>query len=142
MNELKPDLREHNLSEKPVTTDQNSEQISEEIDATGDVFFYFLNMLNQCKTYEEVQTTCRVLQLQPVSGKPRSVVGEHLCVAEKALDMYPEDYDIRCFLVSVKADGVCLTACGSVFLYGNDMSSKEVPVRIINELALNIDFYL
>lgn len=90
-NKLEPDLREYNLSEKPVTTDQSPEQISEEIDAAGDVFSDYLNMLSQCKTFEEVQTTCRALQLQPVSGNSRSLVEDNLCVDEKALDMYPED---------------------------------------------------
>ena len=95
-------------------------------------------MLNQCKTFAEVQITC----LEPLSGFPRSMIDDNLILDELALELYPDEYDINSFPVTVKADGDCLSACGRVFLYGNDRSSEEVRVRIISEFALNIDFYL
>ena len=70
------------------------------------------------------------------------MIDDDLTVDELALELYPEDYDINSFPVSVKAYGDCLPACERVFLYGNDRSSEEIRVRIISELALNIDFYL
>ena len=140
--EFIPDIRENIIPDEPLTTEQCSDQTPELILDTDDVFLDYLDMLSQCKTFAEVQTTCRALNLEPVSGFPRSMIGDNLFLDDLALELYPEDYDINSFPVSVKADGDCLPACGSVFLYGNDMRSEEVLVRIISELALNIDFYL
>ena len=140
--EFIPDIRENIIPDEPLTTEQCSDQTPELIHDTDDVFLDYLDMLSQCKTFAEVQTTCRALNLEPVSGFPRSMIGGNLFLDDLALELYPEDYDINSFPVSVKADGDCLPACGSVFLYGNDMRCEEVLVRIISELALNIDFYL
>jgi len=43
----------------------------------------------------------------------------------------------KAFPVTVRADGDCLAAAGSVFAYGSDESPAELRVRIVKELVLN-----
>ena len=107
-----------------------------------DVFKIYLGLLNQCETFEELHTQCKVFCLNPVVGKPRAILEENVSADNKAMDLYPSDYKRNIYPENVRADGDGLPGCGSMFLYGHDRNSEELRVRIISELALNSDYYL
>ena len=44
--------------------------------------------------------------------------------------------------MTVRADGNCLPASGSVFAFGNDDHTDEIRTRIVVKLALHKDYYL
>lgn len=44
--------------------------------------------------------------------------------------------------VSVYGDGNCLARCGSLIMYGDEKHHLDVRLRIVCELALNVDTYL
>ena len=107
-----------------------------------DVFKVYIRLLNQCKTFDELKNQCKVFDLSPVEGKPRTILDNELRLDEKAMGLYPSDYDNNVFPVIVRSDGDCLPGCGSVFVYGHDRNGDEMRVRIISELALHTNYYL
>lgn len=119
-----------------------SESRNTECIATEDIFLTYLNILNRCKTFSELQTECQNFMLEPIQGRPRSILQDGLCVDDRAKKLYPDDCPRSNNPVTVRADGDCLPACGSVFAYGSDTNSNEIRVRIIAELALNVEYYL
>lgn len=44
--------------------------------------------------------------------------------------------------ITVRADGDCLPACGSVFIFRNDRYPAEIRTRIAIEHVVNDHFYL
>lgn len=87
---------------------------------------------------------CHSLSLNSIVGAPRYILEEGLSVDYTAIDVYPEDVpgDKTCFPVTVRADGNCLPASGSVFAFGNDDHSYEIRARIVVEMTLHKNYYL
>ena len=46
------------------------------------------------------------------------------------------------FPVKVRCDGDCLPACGALFAFGQDVRAGEMRLRIVQELAVNVSYYL
>ncbi|CAG2184547.1 unnamed protein product [Mytilus edulis] len=104
-----------------------------------------MRQLRNCNTFAEVQTLCSELSTaSSLDGKDRYVLDDRLLVDEPSIDLYPDDVpnDTNYFPVSVRANGDCLPACESVFLYGTDVYPEEVRLKIIQELVLHKDSYL
>ena len=104
-----------------------------------------MRQLRNCNTFAEVQTLCSELSTaSSLDGKDRYVLDDKLLVDESSIDLYPDDVpnDTNYFPFSVRANGDCLPACGSVFLYGTDVNPEEVRLKIIQELVLHKDSYL
>lgn len=104
-----------------------------------------MRQLRNCNTFAEVQTLRSELSTaSSLDGKDRYVLDDRLLVDEPSIDLYPDDVpnDTNYFPVSVRANGDCLPACESVFLYGTDVYPEEVRLKIIQELVLHKDSYL
>ena len=84
----------------------------------------FLKSLQKCKTFEELKSMCADIygQIDEVKGSERS----SRCYS---VDYMSETYLPRSLSergdapIKVRANGDCLPACGSVFVFGNDRPS-------------------
>ena len=106
-----------------------------------------MQQLKDCETFSEMQIVCSEFPTESLDGHDRYILGDSLRVCEASIDLYPDDvpYDTNCFPVEVRANGDCLTACGSVFVHGRDtldFSPDEIRLNIIKELVSHKDSYL
>ena len=103
------------------------------------MFQEHLAAFQTCGTFSSLQEMCQGLRLQEIAGIARYLQEENLSVDAHALKIFPSDIPgtVGCFPVTVRADGDCLAAAGSVFAYGSDESPAELRVRIVKELVLN-----
>lgn len=104
-----------------------------------------MQQLKDCETFSEMQIVCSEFP----SLYDRYILGDSLRVCEASIDLYPDDVPhdtiTNCFPVEVRANGDCLTACGSVFVHGRDtldFSPDEIRLNIIKELVSHKDSYL
>ena len=104
----------------------------------------FLQRLNNCDTFGQLQIVCSQYSTENVTGKERYIQDDGFIIDDKAFDLYPDDVPTRKDLnpVQVRADGNCLPACGSVFVFGTDTYADEIRAHIIKELALHKELYL
>lgn len=80
-------------------------------------------------------------QLNNVTGTSKS--SQEYTVDTISTELLPQDLKEKGDVaVKVRADGDCLPASGSVFIYGNDKHPSEIRTRIIIEQVLKEDFYL
>ncbi|MES9906221.1 MAG: hypothetical protein ABW168_26520, partial [Sedimenticola sp.] len=105
---------------------------------------YIDNTLKKCKTFDELQVQCQNIIQPPIHGGLRYILEDKLCVDVNSMDLCPSDIPgpINQYPVIVKAEGDCLPACGSVFAFATEGHTDEMRVRIIVELATNVDYYL
>ncbi|KAK3108762.1 hypothetical protein FSP39_015119 [Pinctada imbricata] len=97
-----------------------------------------------CSTFEELEKECLSCDVADVVGHPRFIIDDALDVDDGAIEMFPEDVpdNQSRFPISVRADGDCLPASGSVYAYGHDKCPNELRARIVIELTLNKAYYL
>ncbi|KAK6183523.1 hypothetical protein SNE40_010993 [Patella caerulea] len=155
----KKTLNENNQKKKPrkrksveVFDGQNSSNkkrkrhlVNDGMKENNECFFpMLLSKLDECNTFEELKIKCETMHLPEVQGSSRFILHGGFNVDTQAMDMYPTDtpHSQNRYPVIVRADGDCLPACGSVFAYGHDNNTDEMRLRIIHELALNVDYYL
>ncbi|KAK3770097.1 hypothetical protein RRG08_041004 [Elysia crispata] len=111
-------------------------------------FHVFLEKLGNCQSFGELVDECesQMLWVREVYGSQRSVVETRIRIDDMAKQFVPGDIPFHShghlFPVTVRCDVDCLPACGAVFARGNDMCPEEIRVRIIQELAINADYYL
>jgi len=104
-------------------------------------FEEYLQEMQVCVTFDELKSKCQTIseQIGKVSGQGRSFEG--FCVDHIALSLLPPGNESH-LPVTVKADGDCMPAAGSVFAYGSDQFSDEIRARIVIEHCLNSEYYL
>lgn len=56
-------------------------------------------------------------RFKPVQCYPRIILIDSILVDKKDKIFYPDNFEVNHYPVIVKADGDCLPACGSVYLY-------------------------
>ncbi|CAG2186302.1 unnamed protein product [Mytilus edulis] len=103
-----------------------------------------LQTLQQCGSFEHLQITCLESITETLHGKDRFIEKDNFAIDNRSMKLFPDDVctDKTLFPVQVRADGNCLPACGSVFVFGNDSYADEIRAHIIKELSLNKKFYL
>ena len=111
-------------------------------------FHVFLEKLGNCQSFGKLVDECesQMLWVREVYGSQRSVLETRIRIDDMAKQFVPGDIPFHShghlFPVTVSCDGDCLPACGAVFARGKDMCPEEIRVRIIQELAINADYYL
>ncbi|XP_041368077.1 uncharacterized protein LOC121382620 [Gigantopelta aegis] len=108
------------------------------------LFENYLKSFQRCKTYSDLEALCSGIHLPDITGSARDIRSNGLIVDYNSNQLCPSDVpgDSNRFPVSVKANGECLPATGSVFAFGNDNSTTEIRTRIVLELVQNKPFYL
>ncbi|GFR62951.1 vertnin [Elysia marginata] len=100
--------------------------------------------LSDCNSFAEIQHEFDGLFLKDLYGSKRSVVGTRLPIDNLARLYVPKDLKTSKlhFPVTVRADGNCLPACGSVYAFGEDINPELVRLHIIQELVTYQEYYL
>ncbi|KAL5013419.1 hypothetical protein ScPMuIL_007689 [Solemya velum] len=129
---------------KPKVFKDHSITVEDEGTVSTNEYQNLLQVFMRCNTFVELQSACEKVTTTNLVGKSRFICEEGLTVDGHAIDMYPADVPeetVR-YPVSVRADGDCLAATGSVFAFGQDDRPDEIRARVVIELAMNKEFYL
>ncbi|KAL5015984.1 hypothetical protein ScPMuIL_005573 [Solemya velum] len=129
---------------KPKVFKDHSITVEDEGTVSTNEYQNLLQVFMCCNTFVELQSACEKVTTTNLVGKSRFICEEGLTVDGHAIDMYPADVPeetVR-YPVSVRADGDCLAATGSVFAFGQDDRPDEIRARVVIELAMNKEFYL